>query len=626
MDIKDNDRYKMFNRRAAMMSVGGLGVMGTLFGRLYYIQVLEEETYKGLADKNSVRLEKLAPVRGRIYDRFGTELASNQSNFRLVLVPGQTQDIEQALDNLGEVIEVSDGRRERVLKAAKRSRRFSAVTVMENLEWEDFAKVNIRTPDLGGITPEAGVTRDYPFDSDLSHIVGYVAAPNESEIDEDEILSLPGMRIGKDGVERFIEAELRGQSGNRQVEVNAYGRVIRELKREDSTPGKDVILTLDMELQSYAMKRMEGESGAAVVMDIHTGDLLALASVPGFDPNDFNLGLSQDTWDGLRNNKYKPLLNKAIKGQYPPGSTVKTIMALAALEAGVMSPWESVYCGGVTRLGNHDFHCWKDHGPVNMRTAIKESCDVYFYELAQRLGIDRIQSICNRFGLGQVFDFGLPGEKSGVVPSRGWKIANIGEPWQQGETLIAAIGQGFMLANPLQLAVMTARLANGGKAVEPRLIRAVGSEAMDIVAPPSMGFDQSQLQVILDGMNAVSNRAGGTAYGSRIWEKGMELAGKTGTSQVRRITAAERAAGIIKNEDLPWERRDHALFVAFAPVDNPRYAISVFVEHGGGGSKAAAPIARDIMHKTLIKDPSKRRAIGPVAQTMKAPSPATEEG
>jgi len=615
MDIKDNDRYKMFTRRATIMSGGALGVMGTLFGRLYYIQVLESEKYRVLADDNRVSVELLAPRRGKILDRFGTELATNVSNFRLVLVPGQTRDVNAALDALHRVIPISEAQREKVLRTAKRERKYSTITVLENLDWEDFAKANIWTPDMGGIQPDAGVTRSYPFGKDLSHVVGYVAAVNESEIDDDPLLSLPGFRIGKNGIERAVEVEMRGTAGNRQVEVNAVGRVVRELSRTEGDAGKDVILTLDMELQSYAMRRMEGESGAAVVMDIHNGDILALASVPGFDPNDFNLGLSQAKWDSLRNDEYKPLLNKAIAGQYPPGSTFKMLVALAALEAGVTVPQESVTCLGSTRLGNQTFHCWKrgGHGVMNMRDSIKHSCDVYFYEIAQRLGIDRIEEMAKRFGLGKAFDFGIPGEKPGLVPSKNWKFANTNERWQKGETLIAGIGQGYLLTTPLQLAVMTAQLANGGKLIKPRIFRAVGDEATPYEEPQPIGVSQRHLNLVLGAMDAVSNEAGGTAFGSRIAEPGMELAGKTGTAQVRRITAAERAAGIIKNEDLPWNRRDHALFVAHAPVKDPRYAISVFVEHGGSGSRAAAPIAKDIMKKTLIKDPVRRRAVGPVA-------------
>ncbi len=627
MDSKDGDRYKAFSRRTAILSGGALGVMGTLFGRLYYIQVLESDEYKVLAEDNAVSVQLLPPLRGKIFDRFGVELASYSDNYRVLLTPADTPDLNEALDALSEFIPISENRRKKVIKAASRQTKFSAITVVENLSWEHFARVNVNGPELGGIQSNAGVTRNYPYSSELAHVVGYVAAVNEDEVGEDPVLSLPGFRVGKSGIEKELESELRGNAGNRQVEVNAYGKVIRELERVEGEPGKDIVMTLDIDLQGFAIKRLEGQSGAAVVMDIHNGDVLALVSVPGFDPNDFNLGLSQETWDGLRNDEYKPLLDKTIAGQYPPGSTFKMVVALAALEAGAMSPHDQVFCGGRTRLGNHNFHCWKreGHGSVNLRRAIKHSCDLYFYETAKRTGIDRIEAMAKRFGLGEPSGLGIPGEKTGLVPGRNWKMSFNGEPWQQGETLITGIGQGFLLATPIQLAVMVSRLANGGKAVTPRLVRSIGQDISEPAASPDMGISAQHLKLVHQGMNGVSNEAGGTAYGSGIREEGMQLAGKTGTSQVRRITTAERAAGIIRNEDLPWNRRDHALFVAFAPIQSPRYGISVFIEHGGGGSRAAAPVARDIMLETLKRDPLNREAIGPMAsQESKRATPRGE--
>lgn len=628
LDVKDNERYKTFTRRTAILSSGALGLFGVLLSRLYYIQVLESSEYTMLAEDNRVNVELIPPLRGRIYDRFGKEIASNRKNFRVILVPAQVTDINRALDRLSKIVPLTEAQRQKILRTAARQPKFSSLTVVQNLTWKQFAEINVNGPDLGGIQPDAGVTRFYPYGPELAHLVGYVAAVSEDEIHDDPVLVLPGFRIGKSGIEKTVEKELRGVSGTRQVEVDAFGRVIRELSRNEGSPGKDVVLTLDMALQSFALKRMAGESGAAVVLDVENGDILAMASVPGFDPNDFNLGLSQDTWDRLRNDELKPLLNKSIAGQYPPGSTFKMIVALAALEAGVMSPNETVYCAGKIRLGNHDFHCWRrgGHGWINMHNGIKHSCDVYFYEVAKRTGIDRIGEMAKRFGMGTPFDFGMLGEQPGLVPSRGWKLANFGESWQQGETLIAGIGQGFLLVTPIQLAIVCARLANGGKAVRPRIIRSIGEDSLAPSEAPSMGLSRRHLKIVQAGMNAVTNELRGTAYGSRITEKGWEMAGKTGTSQVRRITAAERAAGIIRNEDLPWKRRDHALFVAFAPVSAPRYAVSVFVEHGGSGSRVAAPIARDIMRQALALDPVTRTAIGPIATGRSIRPPISEEG
>ena len=528
MDIKDNDRYKMFTRRAAIMSVGALGTMATLFGRLYYIQVLQSDKYKVLSEDNRVNLELLAPLRGRILDRFGTELATNRSNFRLILVPGQTPDVAAALEALHKIIPLTQGQKAKVLRSARRQPKYSTVTVLQNLNWEDFAKVNIQTPDLGGIKPDAGVTRHYPFGSDVVHVVGYVGAVNENEIDEDPLLSLPGFRIGKKGVEKFGEQELRGKAGSRQVEVNASGQVVRELSRREGDPGQDTVLTIDLELQRYAMRRLEGQSGAVVVMDIHNGDILALASGPGYDPNDFNLGMPQDTWNALQSDPYKPLLNKTINGQYPPGSTFKMVVALAGLEAGVISPNEWVRCRGRVRLGGHDFHCWRrgGHGSLSMRNAIKQSCDVYFYEVARRLGVDRIAEMAVKFGLGQTYDFGIPGEKPGLVPTTGWKIANMGERWQKGETLIAGIGQGYLLTTPLQQAVMTSRLANGGFQVMPRIIRSVGKQASELVEAKPIGVSDENLQIVLQGMNAVSNEPGARPIAAAFGTKALSWRAK----------------------------------------------------------------------------------------------------
>jgi len=430
------------------------------------------------------------------------------------------------------------------------------------------------------------------------------------------LLRLPGFRIGKSGIERTIDKPLRGKAGASRVEVNAYGRVIRELQRNEGMPGDDAILTLDMDIQTFATNRVQGESASVVVMDIHNGDIYALVSAPGFDPNLFNVGISRTDWKALVENPYKPLTNKVIQGQYPPGSTFKPVTALATLAHGVASPDETVFCSSVMTLGNHQFHCWKKggHGRVNLHLGIKYSCDIYFYEMARRLGVDRIADMAKRMGLGEDYGLELPNVKDGNVPTSGWKLATTGVSWQQGETLITGIGQGYLLATPLQLAVMTARLANGGKKVVPHLLRSVGSRSFTKADAEDLKIDPSHLAAVMGGMNGVSNEVGGTAFGSRIADLGdLTLAGKTGTAQVRRITMAERDRGVLKNEELPWIQRDHALFVAFAPVSAPQYAICVVVEHGGGGSKVAAPIARDIMRETLIRDPARKPALAPIA-------------
>lgn len=613
LDGKDNVRYKTFSRRAALIGGLQLAAFGALTGRMYYLQILKSDEYAMLAEENRISKRLLAPLRGEIVDRFGTVLASNRQNFRVMLVPEQTRNIETTLDKLSRIIPLAPRQRARIISDAKRSPSFMPILVAENLEWEVFAEVNLHEPDLPGIVPDVGDTRHYPFERDLAHVVGYVAAVSERDLEEqvpDPLLKLPGFRIGKSGIERELDKKLRGRAGASHVEVNAYGRVIREIAKDPGVPGAQVSLTLDMEVQKTATEKLVGQSGSVVVMDIHNGDVISLVSSPGFDPNDFNVGISQKKWNALLQDPYNPLLNKAIAGQYPPGSTFKMVVALAAYESGV-DPNQTVFCNGKYSLGSHDFHCWRrqGHGAMRMHDAIMHSCDIYFYDVARRIGIERIAEMARRFGLGDSFDFDVPGERTGLVPSREWKRAVRGEPWHQGETLIAGIGQGYLLATPLQLAVMTARISNGGKAVTPRIVRALDGEVLAPQTFEEIPLPQAGLDLVKRGMNSVSNVPGGTAYRSRIPEEGMHLAGKTGTAQVRRITRAERESRVLTNEELDWRQRDHALFVAFAPVHAPRYAISVVVEHGMSGSGTAAPIARDVMRKVLERHPEREIAM-----------------
>lgn len=609
LDNRDAEKQKAFTRRAAIIGGGQLALFAVLAGRMYYLQVIESREYEILAEENRVNVRLLPPLRGEIVDRFGVKLATNRQNFRVVLIPEQTDDVAATLDRLGEIITLSDRTRARVMREARQKRGFVPLTVAENLDWETFAEVNIQTPDLPGIQPDEGDTRHYPYGEDLSHVVGYVGAVSERDLqnDDDPLLQLPGFRVGKSGVERLFDRELRGRAGISQVEVNAYGRVIRELATTPGVPGEEVVLTLDMDIQQYVAERVRGESASVVVMDVHTGELVSVLSAPGFDPNLFNIGLSQAEWEGLTNNELDPLVNKTLAGQYPPGSTFKMVVALAALQHKVISPGQGIHCAGKITLGNHEFHCWKrgGHGTLDMEGALQHSCNVYFYEVGKRLGIDRIEEMARRFGLGDRVAVDMAGEKTGLIPSAGWKRATTGVPWQQGETLVAAIGQGYILTTPLQLAVMSARIANGGKAVRPWVVRAVGGQLRQPPQAVPMGIPERHLRIVQAGMNAVVNVPGGTAFRSRLPLADAAMAGKTGTALVRRISRDERARGVLKNEELPWRFRDHALFVGYGPVAAPRYAISVVIEHGGGGSAAAAPVARDIMTRVLTRDPMK---------------------
>lgn len=594
-----------FTRRTLLLSAGGVAVFGALAARLYTLQILQSERYRLMSDDNQFNFLLVPPSRGRILDRFGEPVAENRDSYRVLIVPEQAGDLEATLDRLGELVPISDRERERILTAASRAPGFRPVTALEDLDWGAFSAVNLRAPDLAGVIPNVAEIRHYPTGPAFSHVIGYVQPPTEEDAGDDPLMRHPGFRIGRAGVEAAREDTLRGDAGSLKVEVNAYGRVIRELPDQSvpQTPGEDVTLTLDAQLQAFAYERLTGESAAAVAMDVETGDLLALVSTPGFDPNLFVTGISNTAFQALQNNERRPLFNKALQGTYPPASTFKAITALAALEAGLVRPTERVPCRGWIELGDRRFHCWRreGHGSVNMHDAVKTSCDVYFYEISRRLGIDRIHDMALRFGLGPAPDIGIAGVRDGLVPNEQWKRARYGQAWSQGETLITGIGQGFLLTSPLHLAVMTARLASG-RAVQPRLYR-------DASAPlaPMIGVSQENLDIIHRGLRGVVHEPGGTSYWSLggLGVDGVEMAGKTGTAQVFRITEAERAAGVRTQDDLPWRLRDHGMFVCYAPADRPRYAVATVVEHGGGGSRAAARPARDILKFMIENDPSR---------------------
>lgn len=603
-------RYKAFNRRAALLGGGKVLLLTALVGRMYYLQVVESDRYVMLADENRISLRLLPPPRGPVVDRYGNPLAINRLNYRVVVIPEQTDDVAATLDAFAGLVPLGDYDRERILREATRRRPFVPVNVRENLSWPEVARVEVNAPDLPGVMIEVGQSRHYPAGEPLAHILGYVAAVSEDDLTGDPLLELPGFRIGKDGIEKTYDLALRGHGGTSQVEVNAIGRVIRELDRDEGQPGQELVLTVDAELQKFTVDQLGAQSGAAVVVDVHNGDVLAMASTPGFDPNAFTQGLSEEYWQELITNPRGPLTNKAIAGQYAPGSTFKMMVALAGLESGLVNQYYRVYCTGSIKLGDTRFHGWKrsGHGSVNMIKGIMESCDIYFYDVARRVGIDRITEMARRFGLGRTLGIDLPGERPGLMPTKAWKLATIGVPWQLGETLVAGIGQGYVLTTPLQLAVMTARLVNGGFAVTPRLTRDIVARDRVTARPEPafepIGVSQASLAIMARAMKGVVNNPRGTAYRARIAEAGMEMGGKTGTAQVRRISKAERLAGLRKNEERPWEERDHALFVGYAPVDAPRYAVAVIVEHGGGGSKVAAPIARDVLIETQRRDPA----------------------
>ncbi|MFV0245974.1 MAG: penicillin-binding protein 2 [Qingshengfaniella sp.] len=596
--------FRRINRRALVLGGAQLGFAGLLAARMRHLQIEQADQFRMLAEENRINMRLLPPARGLIFDRNGAPLAVNDQNYRVIIVREDAGNVEAVLDQLSTLIPLTDADRERTLKEIQQRAGFVPVTVADRLTWDDLARVAVNAPALPGIRPEVGLSRAYPMQDDFAHIVGYVGPVSDYDLsrteDKDPLLQIPKFQIGKVGIEAKMEGVLRGKAGNSQIEVNAVGRVMRELSRTEGTAGRNLQLTLDEGIQNFAQARLAGQSAAAVVMDVDSGDIVALSSAPSFDPNKFVLGISSADYRLLTENTYRPLANKTVQGVYPPGSTFKMITALAALEAGVVGVGDTVYCPGHLTAGGRRFHCWRSggHGHMNLHDAIAQSCDVYFYDIAQRVGIDRITDMARRLGLGTAFDLPLSAVAEGLTPTRKWKQTRYDTSWMIGDTLNASIGQGFILASPLQLAVMTARIASG-KAVVPRVVRAIDGVPEPMREDPALNIRADFMAAIRKAMFAVVNNRRGTGYGSRVEAAGLQMAGKSGTSQVRNITKAERARGVFRNEDLPWERRDHALFVAYAPFDRPRYATAVVVEHGGGGSSVAAPIARDVLLRAL---------------------------
>ncbi len=632
VNAHDPERQETVSRRTVLLGGGVSLLFGGVAARLYQLQIADHQKYLDLAQENQFNRRVLTPLRGEIVDRFGGPLASNRKNFRVLLVPEQARDVDAILDKINKITPVSEDKRARVMREIRRRGAFTPVQIADNLSWEDFSKLNFELPHLSGVLPDVGETRDYPYGADAAFVVGYVGAVTERDLsaqesDEDRVLlRQPGFKVGREGLERTYEDELRGEAGVMNVKINAHGRVIEEMVDSAVPPsqGRTLTLTIDSELQAHAMKVLaeptpgvdqDTQSAAAVVMDVITGDILVLASTPAFNPNDFNVGIDPDLWRDLNASPYKPLLNKPLSGVYPPGSTFKVISAVAAQRAGV-KPNHSVHCSGRVWYGNRYFHCWKrgGHGHVDMKNSLKHSCDVFYYDIAKTLEIDLLADTARKFGLGQTYELGIPGQQRGVVPDRDWKREYFAgnpaqQPWFQGETLSCIIGQGYVTSTPLQLAVMSARVATG-KAVRPRLVRAVGDLVLPAPEAPLIDVDQDYLAVVRAGMNAVTNEYG-TAARSRLEDPDWQMAGKTGTSQVYAITAEDRAHGLAKPEDLPWARRDHALFVSYMPFENPRYACAVVVEHGIGGARAAGPKARDIMKVVAEKDPASRTPLDP---------------
>lgn len=630
---------RMISRRALLLGGLQLGIIGVLGWRLRSMQVEQADQFRLLAEENRINIRLLPPARGLIFDRNGIAIAENAQNYRVVMVREDAGDVGEVLARLTEIVSIDPAELSRAMAEMQRRPPFVPVTIAERLSWEDVARINLNTPVLPGIQAEVGLSRVYPWGADLAHVVGYVGPVSDFDLnridDPDPLLQIPRFQIGKTGAESKLERELRGSAGTRRIEVNAAGRIMRELDRQEGLPGQDIQLTIDTRLQSYAQARMEGESAGAVVIDLENGDLRAVASAPTFDPNLFVRGISTRDWTALQDDKYRPLAAKAVQGTYPPGSTFKMITVMAAMEEGLTTPDETIFCPGYTDVFNVRFHCWKPggHGNMNMHEGLKQSCDCYYYDIAQRVGIDKIAAMARRLGLGVRHDLPLSAVAQGLAPDKEWKARIRGEEWRIGDTVNASIGQGYVLASPLQLAVMMGRIATG-RMITPRLLRFVDGVAQPDGRGESLGMNENMLRRIRAALDDACNHRRGTAFASRVITPAHKIAGKTGTAQVRRITAAEREAGVTKNEDLPWERRDHALFVGFAPFDAPRYAAAVVVEHGGSGASSAAPIARDILLQAqfggppplTVYPPSQRSAIAAQQRRIGARIPAGFSG
>ncbi|MGB4789346.1 MAG: penicillin-binding protein 2 [Lentibacter algarum] len=583
--------------------VGGIqaGLVGVLGARMHYLQVQESDQFRFLAEENRIKISLIPPARGQVFDRTGRPLAQNVQSYRVTITREDAGDIDETIARLGQLIQLDPELVAEARVELKKRRGDTQVTIAEKVTWEELARVAANAPALPGIEPQVALSRHYPLGADFTHVIGYVGPVSDYDLSRienpDPLLNLPRFQIGKTGLEARQEEELRGKAGTMRLEVNASGREVRELGRQEGKPGADIQLTIDHMLQNYVQARLGSESAAAVVIDCESGDLLAIGSSPAFDPNLFVNGISVNDYNGLIEDDHRPLVSKSVQGTYPPGSTFKMVTALAALEAGIVSSEDTYRCKGHLEVYSQKFGCWKrsGHGNVDLVRSLRESCDVYFYELALETGIERISEMARRLGIGERHDIPMSAVAEGLAPTKEWKNRVKGEDWVIGDSVNASIGQGFVLASPLQLAVMTARLATG-RAVTPRLIKTIDGVEQPSGAGAPMGLNENHLRQIRKGMYEVVNHGSGTARGSRITSPDHQMAGKTGTSQVisRRV----------KCDEVPWRQRDHALFVNYAPYDNPRIAVSIVVEHGCGGSSTAAPIARDITLQALYgEDP-----------------------
>ena len=598
-------------RRALLMGAGMSAMVAALGARMRFLGVDQAAEFRLLAEENRINIRLIPPARGLIQDRNGKLIAGNEQNYRVTITredAGKTDaEVEAVLHRLSHLIPMTKDDLASTMKDIKRNSAFVPIIVAERLDWHELSRISVNSPALPGVSPEVGLSRVYPRDIDFAHIVGYVGAVSDKDIaaqeSPDPLLRIPKFQIGKIGVERWMEDTLRGSAGTKRIEVNALGRVMRELSREEGVKGRDLRLTIDADVQNFVQARLGDESAACVVMDVTNGDIIAAVSSPSFDPNLFVRGISQKDYSALTENDHRPLANKVVQGAYPPGSTFKMVTALAALAEGAIDENSTVRCNGYLEVSGRKFYCWKHsgHGKVDLKKSLAESCDVFYYDTCQKIGIDKIAEMGRKLGFGARADLPMSAISDGLMPDRDWKQARYKKEWLIGDTINASIGQGYVLATPLQLAVMAARIASGTE-VEPRIIHSINDQPVPVPPAPSLGLEGAKLRAVQMAMFEVMNGAHGTGKGARIADETMQMCGKSGTAQVRNISSAERDSGVVSNDNLPWKQRDHALFVAFAPADNPRYAVSVVVEHGSSGSGVAGPIARDALLRAMTGD------------------------
>jgi len=619
--IKENlsiRKADIINRRMFIIGAAKVLIFVGIIGRLFSLQINENKKYLTLSDKNRIREWKLPPTRGSIVDYFGNTIAGNLKVYQLHIIPEQVENFNYLLNRLKFLLQLSEKKISNILKSKKKLKPWESIIVSENLSWSQFVKVNNYLYDLVGVKPVMTISRNYPFNDIYTHVLGYVSQPNENDILQNQIIQerfVPGMKVGKLGLEKTLENHLIGTNDIQRYEVNAYGKRINHLEYQKGKQGSKIRLTVDTEVQKLSAKLLAGQAGSISVMDIYTGEVVAMYSSPSYDPNLFLFGISKDEWELIRNNPLKPLINKTLSGLYSPGSTIKPIVALSALENNIINPNFKVKCTGKTELYGQTFHCWKEkgHGVVSLNNAMKQSCDTYFYEIARLLGVDRLKITAKKFGLGEkVLGDYFENEKQGLFPNTSWKKNNLGKGWVLGETLITGIGQGYTQTTPLQLCLMTAQIANGGYSIKPKII--VNNDPLSfeeakknmkeqslINFNTQLFKDEKNIKIVQEAMFSSTNEIGGTSYRSRIDNPKYQFAGKTGTAQVKRISKRERELDL-KIDQIPYNDRDHALYVAYGPYENPRYALSIIVEHGGSGSKAAAPMAKKLFKLIIDRD------------------------